>query len=180
MICDFLELGLSVDGQDILSDFLPNNNLKEFVRNMGVNMTYADHVIVEYMSRMLEQPITVVRSPFHILIGQDYKDKPMLFLGYLADMHHYVSIKPERNRDQQQDGVTIETEQHYAVDYIDRFYVGRVLKKGRAPGSYHMKFLHKSCKNGEMIFFWPNNDDTDEVFHQSILILWTSRALWMW
>ena len=133
MICDFLELGLSVDGQDILSDFLPNNNLKEFVRNMGVNMTYADHVIVEYMSRMLEQPITVVRSPFHILIGQDYKDKPMLFLGYLADMHHYVSIKPERNRDQQQDGVTIETEQHYAVDYVDRFYAGRVLKKGKSP-----------------------------------------------
>ena len=54
----------------------------------------------------------------------------------------------------------VQTEQYYAVDYINRYYVGRALS---IDGSFClMKFLH--C--GSKIYSWPKHDDTDPV-HKS-------------
>ena len=56
----------------------------------------------------------------------------------------------------------VQTEQYYAVDYINRYYVGRVLS---IDGSFClMKFLH--C--GSKIYSWPKHDDTDAVYKSCI------------
>ena len=58
----------------------------------------------------------------------------------------------------------VQTEQYYAVDYINRYYVGRVLS---IDGSFClMKFLH--C--GSKIYSWPKHDDTDTV-HKSCIFM---------
>ena len=51
----------------------------------------------------------------------------------------------------------VQTEQYYAVDYINRYYVGRVLSID--VSFCVMKFLH--C--GSKIYSWPKDDDTDTV-----------------
>ena len=102
---------------------------------MHENGTYADHIIIDYMNRMLSgQPITVVREPFHIMTGKQDADKPMIYLGYIASMQNYVPTEPDQSKSGDSGpsrNVTIEAEQYYAVDYVDRFYVGRVLGKGK-------------------------------------------------
>ena len=51
----------------------------------------------------------------------------------------------------------VQTEQYYAVDCINRYYVGRVLS---IDGSFCLKkFLH--C--GSKIYSWPKHNDTDTV-----------------
>src|SRR6218665_820740 len=60
-----------------------------------------------------------------------------------------------------------EVEKYYAVDYVTRFYIGRVLKASDRPKFWHMKFLHQLKKNSE-IFKWPRAVDCAEV-HESVI-----------
>ena len=64
--------------------------------------------------------------------------------------------------------MTTECEKMYAVDYVDRYYIGRVLKKSDKENFYHMKFLHKFSEGGRVLFRWPKTDDVDEVHETNI------------
>ena len=108
---------------------------------MRENGTYADHTIVDNMSRLWSgQQITIVREPFNILTGKQDPDKPVIYLGYISNTQHYVSIEPDQSKSGDcgpSRNVTIEVEQYYAVDYVDRFYVGRVSGKGKKKDFFH-------------------------------------------
>ena len=72
----------------------------------------------------------------------------------------------------------VQTERYYAVDYINRYYVGRVCiklelffyrvqQKCSIDGSFClMKFSH--C--GSKIYSWPKHDDTDTVYKSCIFM----------
>ena len=64
--------------------------------------------------------------------------------------------------------VTVEVDKYYAVDYVNRFYIGRVLKPGSKTDYWCMKFLHQYMRNGEVRFHWPRAADCDEV-HSSVI-----------
>lgn len=52
----------------------------------------------------------------------------------------------------------IQVEQYYAVEYVENYYIGRVLSQN---GDYvKLKFLHRV---GAHSFNWPRRDDVDEV-----------------
>jgi len=64
--------------------------------------------------------------------------------------------------------VTVEVDKYYAVDYVNRFYIGRVLKPGSKTDYWCMKFLHQYMRNGQVRFHWPRAADCDEV-HSSVI-----------
>ncbi|ESO91762.1 hypothetical protein LOTGIDRAFT_163120 [Lottia gigantea] len=64
--------------------------------------------------------------------------------------------------------LNIQLETYYAVDYVDRFYIGRVLSPGTKQGFWKMKFFHKYLEDGVPHFIWPKTDDIEEV-HTSII-----------
>ena len=66
-------------------------------------------------------------------------------------------------------GLSIETEKYYAVDYVNQFYIGRVLLRSDREGYWQMKFLHQYTRNGKVRFRWPRAADYDDV-HQSAVI----------
>ena len=51
-------------------------------------------------------------------------------------------------------GLSIETEKYYAVDYVNQFYIGRVLSRSDREGYWQMKFLHQYTRNGKVRFRW--------------------------
>ena len=57
----------------------------------------------------------------------------------------------------------IETEKYYAVDYVNRFYIGRVLSRSDRESYRQMKFLHQYTRNSEVHFRWPRAADYDDV-----------------
>ena len=58
----------------------------------------------------------------------------------------------------------IETEKYYAVDYVKRFYIGRVLQK-IDENKFKMKFLSKA---NSLEYVWPKREDID-IVHRSCL-----------
>ena len=64
--------------------------------------------------------------------------------------------------------INVECEKLYAVHYVDRFYVGRVLKKCEEENFYTMKFLHKATVGGQAVYKWPKTDDIDHVHVSNI------------
>ena len=59
----------------------------------------------------------------------------------------------------------VEREQYYAVDYIDRFYIGRVVRPQSNLRDFStVKFLHQTSKDGQLRFAWPKTDDIDQVY----------------
>ena len=57
---------------------------------------------------------------------------------------------------------TIKKEHYYAVDYLDRFYYGRVLAINENAITF--KFLHSTQDKGTVSFNWPRHDDIDTVY----------------
>ena len=55
----------------------------------------------------------------------------------------------------------LQPESYYAVDYINKFYIGRLL--AIRDGVLHFKFLHSNQCTGSMEFYWPRRDDMDTV-----------------
>jgi len=58
-------------------------------------------------------------------------------------------------------------EKFYAVHYVDRFYIGRVLKHNK-DNTFTMKFLHKVTVDGKALYKWPKTDDIDNVHLSNI------------
>ena len=74
-------------------------------------------------------------------------------------MKHYVAIKSKQNTEEP---IQVAAEHYYAVDYVDRFYIGRVLSD-EGNGFYQVKFLHQQVTDGVRHFRWPERDDLDKV-----------------
>ena len=64
--------------------------------------------------------------------------------------------------------IDIKLEQYYAVDYVNRFYIGRVVEIGETPQHWAVKFLHQSAKEGKPVFTWPRKSDYEEV-HECVI-----------
>ena len=62
----------------------------------------------------------------------------------------------------------IQVEAYYAVDFVTRFYIGRVLSHSDREGFWVVKFLHQSMIDGVASFKWPAKDDIDTV-HESVI-----------
>jgi hypothetical protein len=59
----------------------------------------------------------------------------------------------------------IQVHLYYVIDYVNTFYVGRVLKICQDNALFTVTFLHSK---GSKIFDWPNRDDIDKV-HRSCI-----------
>ena len=61
----------------------------------------------------------------------------------------------------------VEREQYYAVDYIDRFYIGQVVRPQSSLREVStVKFLDQTSKDGQLRLAWPKTDDIDQVNHE--------------
>ena len=59
--------------------------------------------------------------------------------------------------------INVECEKFYAIHYVDRFYVGRVLKKcEKKQNFYTMKFFHKATVGGQAMCKSLKTDDIDK------------------
>ena len=61
----------------------------------------------------------------------------------------------------------IVVEHYYAVDYVDKFYIGRILSD-EGNGIWKVKFLHQQSTDGILHFLWPERDDIDKVHLSNI------------
>ena len=92
LLCDYLSQ-LSIDEKIIVGHFIIGKTFDEYVVNLRKNGTYADHIAVEFTSRMLGQSITVIDCTNDLMIGNSSSDN-MLYVGYIASLQHYVSVQP--------------------------------------------------------------------------------------
>ena len=80
--------------------------------------------------------------------------KPIIYLAYIPKSEHYVSIEPLRSNPNSLDkgafDTNVEIGQYYAVDYLDRFYIGRILK---GETIFIKKLLHQMSRFGHMHFY---------------------------
>ncbi|MGH0143037.1 UNVERIFIED_CONTAM: hypothetical protein FKN15_077386 [Acipenser sinensis] len=114
--------------------YMPNKPFHVYLADLRKDGTYADHITVEYTSRMLKMPITVVRDPVDNIVGDHGSNTSMLYVGYIPSISHYVSI--ESVQDSNPLLQEIQSELYYAVDYTDCFYIGRVLGQGKKTGFF--------------------------------------------
>ena len=131
--------------------------------------TYADHIVIEFFSKMMDDQMIKIMDigSKDIVIGSN-TTKPIIYLGYIPKSEHYVSIEPLRSNPNSLDKGAFDTNvvigQYYAVDYVDRFYIGQILKEGQTPHHFEIKFLHQMSRFGHMHFYWPKKDDVHNAF----------------
>ena len=78
---------------------------------------------------------------------------PDAWLMMIAELHlHQLGGIPPQE---------LQPESYYALDYINKFYIGRLL--AIRDGVLHFKFLHSNQCTGSMEFYWPRRDDMDTV-----------------
>ena len=88
--------------------------------------TYADHIVIEFFSKMTDDQMIKIMDigSKDIVIGSN-TTKPIIYLGYIPKSEHYVSIEPLRSNPNSLDKGAFDTNgvigQYYAVDYVDRF-----------------------------------------------------------
>ena len=115
------------------------------------------HFFRRYSVNELEK--SVVTPYFQELQESIVFEKVLIFSKSTAANHQSSSSKTTSR--------PIQVEQYFAVDYIDRFYIGRTIGL-RKPGFWRMKFLHQTSLAGKTIFNWPRQDDFDVVHESSI------------
>lgn len=125
------------------SDFLAEDTFSSYVKKMSKNGTYADHVAIKTLSVAMELTIIIVSEDDTITIG-DYATP--CHIGYLPSLNHYVTIQRK---------ISVAIGSYYAVDYIDKFFVGVVLEKAAIHNCWKMKFLKQDMLNGKPYFCWP-------------------------
>lgn len=77
--------------KDQISQFL-TNNLDTYLEGMSRDGTYADHVCLQMLCKMLSVGMQIVHAETaDIMVNPDNPKR--LVLGYLPDMQHYVSLK---------------------------------------------------------------------------------------
>lgn len=76
--------------KDELKGFIPSRTLDEYITDMSKDGTYADHLAVTCVSKMLSITITSIQQPTDVTVG-DYPTK--IYIGYLPDIEHFVSLQ---------------------------------------------------------------------------------------
>ena len=156
-----------------LKESIPGRDLCDYLEKMKKLGTYADHIVIQHFSKMMDDQMikTIDFDSEEIVIGSN-TTKPIIYLGYDSKLEHYISIEPLRSNPTSLDRGTFDTDvkigQYYAVDYVDRFYIRRVLNKGNKTDHFKIKFLHQMSRFGQMNFHWPKKDDIDNVFIKTI------------
>lgn len=163
---DFLK-NMTAREKEELDEFITQPSFKDYITNMAKKGSYADHIMVEAMSKVLKVSIQIIMSTGDVIIGPGFDKK--IQLGYIPELQHYVAIKPKQDEVDPNAPVDIEVEHYYAVDYVDRFYIGRVLADA-GNGFWKVKFLHQQSTDGILHFLWPERDDVDKV--HSSCIFW--------
>jgi len=132
--------------------------LCDYLENINKLGTHADYIVIQHFSKMMDdQMIKIIDfDSEEIVIGSD-TTKLIIYLGYDSKLEHYISIEPLRSNPTSLDRRTFDTDvkigQYYAVDYVDRFYIGRVLNKGNKTDHFEIKFLHQMSQFGQIISF---------------------------
>ena len=74
------------------------NDLNGYSQNMKKIGTYADHIVIEFFSKMTDDQMIKIMDigSKDIVIGSN-TTKPIIYLGYIPKSEHYVSIEPLRS-----------------------------------------------------------------------------------
>ena len=171
-VCEYIS-NLDEEYKSELKEKIPGNDLNAYLQKMTKIGTYADHIVIEFFSKMEDnQMIKIIDIDSKDIVIGSNTTKPIIYLGYIPKSEHYVSIEPLRSNPSSLDKGAFDTNvmigQYYAVDYVDRFYIGRILKEGEKPNHFEIKFLHQMSRFGHMHFYWPKKDDIDNVFIKNI------------
>ena len=94
-------------------------------------------IIIEACSKAHQLRFKIKDRTQDVIIGQKY---------WPHCGEHYAALKSN--------SIKIVVENNYAVDYIDRFYIGQILNQGEKPQFCNIKFLHQLSDNGKTIFKW--------------------------
>ena len=74
-----------------LDEFITQGSFKDYIMDMEKNGSYADHIMVEAMSKLLKVSIQIIMSTGDVIIGPGFDKK--IQLGYIPELQHYVAIK---------------------------------------------------------------------------------------
>ena len=64
----------------------------EYIEKLSRAGTYADHICLKYLQKVVKSTIKIVRGDADDTVIGD--TEPTLFLGYISDTEHYVSLEP--------------------------------------------------------------------------------------
>ena len=109
-------------------------------------------IIVEYTSQALDgQRIKIVDIAAEDIIIGTNQTKPTVYLGYFPWEEYYVSIEPLKQNTTCLNKGSFDTDviigQYYAIDYMDRFYIGWILNtRAEKKEHFKVKFLHQISK----------------------------------
>lgn len=70
-------------------------DLETYINNMQKDGTYADHIVLLSLSKVLGHTIKIVHAERPDVRVGDY-GRDCLVLGYLPEIKHYVSLEPMR------------------------------------------------------------------------------------
>ena len=73
---------------------LEDKSFEQYVKELWKNGTYADQITLEYTSEALHQSIAVIDESGDVCVGCDRSSNQMLYVGYIKELSHYVSLKP--------------------------------------------------------------------------------------
>lgn len=95
-LCDHLH-SLPDQEKDFLAEFISDRTFHEYVSNMRLNGTYADHIAVMYTSHVLSLPLRVLCSDNTVLsFGSENAAGFAIHVGYVSELNHYVSVCPKQ------------------------------------------------------------------------------------
>ena len=71
------------------------DSVDTYLERMGHDGTYADHVCIQALSRLLRCKIHIVQSHHpDIVLSPLENPRASLVIGYLPQIKHYVSLEP--------------------------------------------------------------------------------------
>ena len=77
-----------------MGNFLAEN-VDTYLERMGHDSTYADHVRIQALSRLLRCEIPIVQSQhLDIVLSPLENPRANLVISYLPQIKHYVSLEP--------------------------------------------------------------------------------------
>ncbi|GFO26846.1 hypothetical protein PoB_005335100 [Plakobranchus ocellatus] len=90
---------------------------------MAKDGTWAGHVAINACSEAHQVAITVLQQSGDVVIGKNFEKG--VIVGYIPEMQHYIAVIFKAKANEQP--IQLVMESYYAVDYVDRFYVGRII-----------------------------------------------------
>ncbi|XP_045195926.1 uncharacterized protein LOC123551226 [Mercenaria mercenaria] len=147
-VVEYIE-NLSENDKENLAKFL-TQSMDSYLHGMRLNGTYADHICLQSLCKMLSMDILVVNSGDDIRLQPTGTSSKTLVLGHLPDLQHYVSLEPLK-RFELDDFVAV----HLTGDKHRRVYVAKVLDVDE--NDVKLKFM-KQTRSAD-VFEWPNKED---------------------